>query len=227
MGIESKITTSFKDALLEDTGLFNYIGGQSHVYNRFKELGINTVGDIFANIKPNSFIFVKDQVYENMSYNYGNRYVKEEINGIINLIKYKYANEISESLKMVLETTIDMDINLNLGPAYWRYMYPGDVFKAVNQHSRSPIKEKIDLLYKLLKSCGFDLTGVKALTDIAYKNKIRDMSLGEFLCSLDEEVIRERFSKKQKELITFLNVLEILVDFYQTYCKVDTSSHKK
>ena len=227
MEIESKITTSFKDVLLEDTGLFNYIGGQSHVYNRFKEVGINTVGDIFANIKPNSFIYVKDQVQGNMSYNYGNRYVKEEINGIISLIKYKYANEVSESLKVILETTIDMDINLNLKPAYWRRMYPGDVFKVVNQETSSPTKEKIDLLYKLLKSCGFDLTGVKALIDIAYKNKISDVSLGEFLCSLDEEVISERFSKKQKELIPFLNILEILVDFYQTYCKVDTSSHKR
>ena len=227
MSIENNIVPPLNDVLLEDTGLFNYVGGKSFVYNKLKELGVNTVGDLFINITPNSFIWIKDQIYSNMSYNYGNRYRKEEIYGIISLIRYKYANESSEPLKDILETKVDMDIYLKLGPPYWRYMYPGKVFKSISTNTITSIRVKIDSLYKALKSCGFDLTAVKALVDIAYENKISNMSLGEFLCSLNEETIKETFDKKQSELIPFLNILNILIDFYQKHCKVDTSSHRR
>lgn len=227
MSIENSLTAPLSDVLLEDTELFNYRSGKSLVYNRLKELGVNTVEELFTNSTFNSFIWIKDQIYDNMSYNYGNRYVKEEIKGIISLIKYRYANEVPEFLKGILGTTIDMDIDLNLGPPHWRYMYPGNVFKEISANTTPSIREKIDSLYKALKSCGFDLTAVKALVDIAYENKISNMSLGEFLCSLDEETIRKTFDKKQNELIPFLNILSILTNFYQTHCKVDTSSHKR
>ncbi len=64
-------------------------------------------------------------------------------------------------------------------------------------------EEKIDSLYKALKSCGFDLTAVKALVDIAYENKISNVSLGEFLCNLDDETIRKTFDKKQNGIVDF------------------------
>ena len=37
----------FASINLEDTGLFNYKGGQSSVYNRFKDNGINTLQELF------------------------------------------------------------------------------------------------------------------------------------------------------------------------------------
>ena len=71
--------------------------------------------------------------------------------------------------------------------------------------------------YKILKSCGFNQVGVKALIDIAYEQKIEGVTLGEFLSDLSLNVIKDKFSKVPQELTPFLNTLRIIIDFYKNY----------
>ena len=109
-----------------------------------------------------------------------------------------------------------MNININIDKVHVKYGYPGDVCYSVygNEFISENIFNQIDEFYCVLKSCGFDQIGVKALIDIAYYQKIDDMSLGDFLSSLSLDVIKDRFLK-----VPFLNILSIIDDFYKTYNK--------
>lgn len=202
---------------LEDTGLFNYNGGQSSVYNRLKANGINNLEDLFMKFALKQINCGKDKLGKN-------NYIHDEINGIINLLIYKYLGKIPDNLNVLLDYKINMNISVSIFP-YTSYGFPGDVLKNID--NRSFTAERIDSFYKKLKSCGFDQTACKALIDIAHEEQINNISLGEFLYNLDEDKLRKRFEKVQRELIPFLNILGIIVDFYQSYCKVDTSSHKR
>ena len=208
---------SLRTISLEDTGLFNYNGGQSSVYNRFQDNGINNLEDLFTKFALKALNYGKDKLGKN-------NYIHDEINGIINLLIYKYLGKIPDNLNVLLDYKINMNISVSIFP-YTSYGFPGDVLKNIDNNSFTA--ERIDSFYKKLKSCGFDQTACKALIDIACEEKITDISLGEFLCSLDEIRVRKRFEKVQRELIPFFNILNILIDFYQKHCKVDTSSHKR
>ena len=81
---------------LENTGLFNYKGKQSSVYNRFKANKINTQKDLFYIINNNSLNYGNNELNENF-------YIHDEIDGIISLLKFKYLGIIPEKLNELLK----------------------------------------------------------------------------------------------------------------------------
>ena len=212
---------------LEDTSLFDYKGNQSTVYNRLKEQGINTVGDVFTKVTPNMFDSIGEYAFGNKSYDYGNRFVKEEIWGIITLIRYMYADEVSCWFKQLLESNVDMVLPKPLSHHYVSYGFPGDVFKAIDSDIPQESIARIDFLYKVLKSCGFDKTAVKSLIDIAYERGITNTSLGEFLCSLDVETLEAKFERMQRKYGPFIVILDTIKRFYKIHCKNEKSSYNK
>ena len=208
---------SLQTITLEDTGLFNYNGGQSSVYNRLKESSINNLEDLFTQFALKTLDYGKDKLGQN-------NYIHNEINGIISLLIYKYLGRIPANLNTLLKYKINMDISVSIY-SYTSYGFPGDVFKNIDKSSC--FADNVDSFYKRLKSCGFDQTACKALIDIAYEERIVDVTLGDFLSNLSLDKIRVKFSKVQRELTPFLNILEIILDFYTKYYKVEPTSHKR
>lgn len=200
---------------LEDTGLFNYAGGQSTVFNRLSD----------NNIKTLKQLFYKSQIrygYPKMGDNY---YIYDEIDGIIRLLKYKYIGIYPEQLKELLEFKVDTCLTITTSST--DYGFPGKIFNAIirNKNTSHLAYSYIHEFYKTLKSCGFNQTCSKALMDIAYYQKISDVTLGEFLYNLDLEEVKQVFGKVPQEYPVFVNILNILVYFYNN--EIKNNSHKK
>lgn len=199
---------------LENTGLFNYKGKQSTVYNRLKNNNISTLKELFDLYDSNLIDYGKNE----LKYNY---YIHNEIDGIVALLKFRFLGIKSDNLKKLLDYKIHMNFNINIDDVHVKYGYPGDVCYSVygNKFILENIFNRIDEFYCVLKSCGFDQIGVKALIDIAYYQKIDDVSLGEFLSNLSLDMLKDRFLKVPQELKIFLNILSIIDDFYKSYDK--------
>lgn len=196
---------------IEKTGLFNYKGRQSTVYNRFSDNNIKTLKDLFLAHQNNTINYGKNNMPTNHNY-----FIHNEINGIISLLKYKYLKIYPENLKKLLNYQINFDFNIYISP-YSDYGYPGNVLKSINKHTDANIKKTITSLYKILKSCGFNQTQTKALIDIAYKKKLTNITLGEFLSSLSEFQITEKLRKIPGEIQPFINIISIIKDFQEEY----------
>lgn len=209
---------------LENTGLFNYKGRQSTVYNRLRNNKITNLKELFTLYDSNNLDYGKNELKSNNNY-----YIHNEIDGIVALLRYKYLGIKNEQLSMLLEYKIHMNFDIRIGNVYYDYGFPGYVCHLVygNKFVSKDMFNQVDEFYKILKSCGFDQTSVKALIDIAYEQKIDDISLGEFFSSLSLDVIKNRFLKVPQELKPFLNILNILIDFYKNYDKTETEVHKK
>ena len=185
---------------LEDTGLFNYKENTNHVYKIFKNNNIKTLKDLFEKINNNELHYGKNELKNNHNY-----YIHNEINGIITLIKYKYLGIIPESLNNLLNYQINV---------------------YGNEYISEETLKKINELYKVLKSCGFDQSATKAIIDIAYEDKINNITLGEFLSNLSLEKINNKFKKINRELKPFLNILNIILDYYKNHINVPTPQIK-
>lgn len=208
---------------LEDTGLFNYKGKQSTVYNRFKDNNIKTLKDLFDKLNNNELNYGKNELKNNHNY-----YIHNEINGIITLIKYKYLGIIPESLNNLLNYQINANDRITYFHPHPDYGFPGTILNNVygNEYINEETLKKINELYKVLKSCGFDQSATKALIDIAYEEKINNISLGEFLSNLSLEKINNQFKKINQELKAFLNILNIILDYYKNHINVPTPQIK-
>lgn len=198
---------------LESTGLFNYKGGQSTVYNRLHDNNITNLKELFL---AYDLDYGKNELKNNHNY-----YIHNEIDGIITLLKYKFLGIDSENLEMLLNYRIHMNFNIKISNVHRKYGYPGDVCYSIygNKLILPQIFNVVDELYKVLKSCGFDQIGTKALIDIAYEQRINDISLGEFISNLSLDIIKTRFAKVPQELKPFLNTLNIIIDFYKNHNK--------
>ena len=69
----------FSSILIEDTGLFNYKGGQSCVYNRLKDSNVHTLQDLFRNYDLRRLEYgdkklnnIEDYIYVNLIMNMKN-----------------------------------------------------------------------------------------------------------------------------------------------------------
>ena len=194
---------------LEDTGLFNNKGGQSTVFNRLTDNNIRTLKQLFD----------KQNIQYGTNKMGDNYYIYDEINGIIRLIKYKYVDIYPEELKELLEFKINTYPNITI--TSHDFGYPGKVFNTLirSKNTKHLAYQYVNELYKTLKSCGFDQSSSKALMDIAYSKKVNDITLGQFLSSLDLEEVRQVFLKVPQEYPVFINILNILVHYYNTETK--------
>lgn len=206
---------------LENTGLFNYKGGQSTVFNRFKDNNIKTLKELFNAHNYNSINYGKNSLGKNY-------YIHNEINGIIALLKYKYLGILPKSLDHLFEYKINTDHYIRINP-YGDFGYPGKIFNNVygNEFIKPEIFSIVDNFYKTLKSCGFDQSAIKVLIDIAYEENINNITLGEFLSSLSLEKINEKLKKVPQELKPLLNILNIILDYYNNYYKPKTETHTR
>ncbi len=200
---------------LEDTGLFNNKGGQSTVFNRLTDNNIRTLKQLFNN--------------QNIEYGTNkmgdNYYIYDEIDGIIRLLKYKYIGVYPEQLKELLEFKVNTYLTIiTTSPDYG---FPGKIFNAIirNKNTRHLAYPYVNELYKTLKSCGFNQSSSKALMDIAYSKKVNNITLVQFLSSLDLEEVKQVFLKVPQEYPVFINILNILVHYYNTETK--NISHKR
>ena len=212
-----------KNITLEDTGLFHYKGKQSTVYNRFIDNNIKTLKDLFDKINQNELNYGKNELKNNHNY-----YIHNEINGIIELIKYKYLAIIPDSLNNLLNYQINATDRITYFYPHPDYGFPGTILNNVyeNEYIDEETLKKIDEFYKVLKSCGFDQSATKALIDIAYEEKINNISLGEFLSNLSLDKINQKFKKVERELKPFLNILNLLLDYYKNHYNLTTNLHK-
>jgi len=206
---------------LEDTKLFNYKGRQSTVYNRLKDNNIHTLKDLFEKHNNNSINYGKNEFRHNHNF-----YIHNEIDGIIALLKFKYLGIIPENLNELLNYQINMNFTTHISP-YSSFGYPGDLLKSLSSINNDTIINNIYSFYKTLKSCGFDQSATKALIDIAYEEKLDNLTLGEFLSNLSLEKINKKFEKVERELKPFLNILNIILDYYKNYYQKQSVSNSK
>ncbi len=201
---------------LENTGFFNYKGKQSTVYNRLRNNNITNLKELFMAYDNNTIDYGKDELKNN--YNY---YIHNEIDGVITLLRFKFLCKDSSRLRKLLDYKIHMNHDIKIDNVHVKYGYPGDVCYSVygNEFILPDIIDSVDEIYKVLKSCGFDQIGVKALIDITYEKRINDVSLGEFLSNLSLTDVCEKFRCVPQELKPFLNILNTIVDFYKYYNK--------
>lgn len=209
---------------LEDTNLFNYKGGQSTVYNRLQKSNIATLHELFIALDNNTINYGKNEEKQNHNY-----YIHNEIDGIIALLKYKYLEIIPDKLNDLLDYKINTNYNITINKYHLKYNKPGIILYSI---SSSPFiaEEEINSIYEfymILKSCGFNQVGVKALIDIAYQENINDISLGEFLFNLSPDLINQKFSSTKQELSPFINILNIIKDFYSKHYIKDISKKNK
>lgn len=206
--------------LIKDTELFNYQGGHSAAYNKFAEQGIKTLQELFEKYDARKVYYGNDKMASN-----GNSYIHSEIEGIIKLLRYKYLGIEPDNLKEVLNHKINA--NYTVRPDRKDYGFPGVVFNAIYRNNRiySEISSSFNELYKILKMCGYNQTGTKALIDIAYSKQVNNISLGEFLANIDMEEARHTFSKVSNEYSVFLNTTVIILDYYKKY-GLDTENNK-
>lgn len=210
---------NYKLIRLEDTGLFNYKGGQSTIYNRLHKNNIATLDELFKAHNNNSIDYGKKEDKQNKNY-----YLHQELDGIISLLKYKYLSIIPDKLKELLNYNINTNYNITIDKYHLKYNRPGDVLYSI-PNSIFITEEDINSIYEfymILKSCGFNQVGTKALIDIAYQENINNISLGEFLFNLSPDIIYKRFAKTPQELTPFMNILNIIKDFYSKYYKTKT-----
>lgn len=208
---------------LKNTGLFNYKGKQSTVYNRFVSNNITTLGELFDAYDNNNLDYGKNELKSNHNY-----YIHDEIDGMVSLLRFKFLLIEPVRIRELLNYQIHMDLNINVSQASHQYGFPGDVCHSVyvTGFVSMEVFNKIDEFYKILKSCGFDQTAVKALIDIAYYQKIEGITLGDFLTGLSLDVISDRFYKGPQELKTFSNILNIIRDICEVYNNKDVQKHK-
>lgn len=210
---------------LEDTKLFNYKSHQSTVYNRLRNNNITNLKELFTSHNNNIINYGKNELKSNHDY-----YIHNEIEGIISLLKYKYLNIIPIKLKELLNYKINTNHNIIINPYHQKYNHPGNILYSVYENpliNKSTLNA-IDKFYMILKSCGFNQVGVKALIDIAYQEKINDITLGEFLSNLSIDKIEDKFSNIKPELKPFLNILNIILDYYNNHCKsINSKNHQK
>lgn len=200
---------------LDDTGLFNNKGGQSIAFNRLADNNIRTLKELFER---------KNIQYGTNKMN-NNFHIYEEIEGIIRLLKYKYLGIYPEELEELLEFKVNVNHPITI--TSYDYGYPGNIFNTILRSKKTGHMsyQFVSEFYRILKSCGFDLTSAKALLDIAYLNKVQDITLGAFLSNLDEEQVKKVFSKVPQEYPVFVNILNILVYFYNN--EIKTKSYIK
>lgn len=142
-----------------------------------------------------------------------NNCIHNEMNGVINLLSYKYLNIESTMLNECLNTIINAYYKVTVSE------YPtglsGEIVKAVIRkgYPISVAYNDVNNLFKLLKSCGFNLTCCKALIDYAFYKKIKAEKLGEFLINVDVNEIKSFFDKVLNDYIVFLNIHSILNKF--------------
>lgn len=205
--IEKLDISKLPDILLEDTGVFNYKGKQSSVYNRFTDNNIRTLKELFELYNSNKLNYGQDKMGNNL-------HIHEEMKGIIQILKYKYLNTPSTDLTKLL--------NQNIGELYLfvngshNYGFPGKVFNSMFYSSH---KDHFLKLYKQLKSCGFNQSSTKALIDYAYDNNMNNIKLGDFLLGIKEEEIKPYFYKVDREYQPFITIRSILIDHYQKHNK--------
>lgn len=203
---------------LENTGLFNYKGKQSTVYNRLRNNNITNLKELFFAYDSGTIDYGKNELKSNDNY-----YIHNEIDGIVTLLKFKFLGIRSDKLSLLLDYNINMNYNIMISDVHCKYVFPGDVCYSVyrNEFVLPEIFNAVDEFYKVLKSCGFDQVGVKVLIDMAYEQKIENVSLGEFLCNLPIDMVGEKFVHVPQELKSFLNILNIIRDFYRERFKDD------
>lgn len=128
---------------LEDTGFFNYKGGQSSVYNRLVDNNIKTLRDLFIADDLDQIEYGNDKLGQNF-------FIHSELKGIIKVLRYKYLNEKSDKLINCLNYKPVNTLLLSLNKI--DYGYPGYVFNYTIRHE---VKENSILeFYKVLKQCG-------------------------------------------------------------------------
>ena len=196
---------------IEDTKLFNYKGKQNTVYNRFHDSNIKTIKDLFIAHQNNTINYGKNNNPSNDNY-----YIHNEIDGIISLLKYKYLRIYPENLQELLNYQINFNLKLHIS-AYSDYGYPGNVIQNKKNLRNKQHIEIINSFYKTLKSCGFNQTATKVLIDIAYEEKIENITLGDFLSTIPMDKIKEKFKKVPQELNSFLNIIKIINNFQEEY----------
>lgn len=205
--------SKFKNILIEDTGLFDYKGGQSGIYNRLKESNINTLQDLFQKYSLKKIEYGANIVADK-------NYIYNEMNGIISLLSYEYLNKESLYLNECLNTEINAHYMVKVSD--YPTGYPGEIFKAVilKNYPRSVAYNDVNNMLMLFKSCGFNLTCCKALIDYAYSKKIKSEKLGEFLNNIDIDEIKPYFNKVTRNYIVFLNINNILTKYYKNvFCE--------
>ena len=196
---------------IEDTKLFNYKGKQNTVYNRLHDSKIKTLKDLFVAHQNKTINYGKNNMPTNHNY-----YIHNEIEGIISLLKYKYLRIYPEKLQEYLEYKINFNFDIYISQ-YSSFGYPGDITKHQNDPRNKLVRNSIDSFYKILKSCGFNQTSTKVLIDIAYEEKIENITLGNFLSTLSMDKIKEKLKKTPQELEPFQNILKIINDFQEEY----------
>lgn len=110
----------FKNILIEDTGLFNYKGGQSSIYNRLKESGVNTLQDLFKKYSLRELEYGANKLGDN-------DYIHNEMNGIISLLSYQYLNVESPQLNECLTTPINVYYSIPV--SNYPSGFPGEILK--------------------------------------------------------------------------------------------------
>lgn len=205
--------SKLKNILIEDTGLFNYKGGQSGIYNRLKESNVNTLQDLFQKHSLGELEYGVNRLADN-------NYIHNEMNGIIRLLSYEYLNEESINLNECLNTIINAHYAVNV--SQYPTGYPGEIFKAVirKEYPRSAAYNDVNNMFMLLKSCGFNLTCCKVLIDYAFYKKIKGEKLGDFLINIDLNEIKPYFNKGVNDYIVFFNTYNILTKYYKNvFCE--------
>lgn len=202
----------FANIMIENTGLFDYKGGQSGVYNRIKESKVDTLQDLFRSHDLKKIDYGVKKLNDN-------NFLHNEIDGIISLLRYKYLNENND----VLTNCLNSEINgyYTVGVSNYPTGFPGEIFKAVIRRSypKSIAYESANEMFFLFKSCGFNLTCTKALMDYAFAKKVKDITLGEFLLSIDLNEIKFLFSKVKNDYDVFVNLYNILTSYYKNICE--------
>lgn len=193
--------------MLSETGLFNYNGGQSSVYNRFVDNNVTNLKELFVLINNDNFNFGADKMGDNY-------YIHYEIKGIIMLLQYKYLGIVQQDFNELMNFKINTCYPVAMSS--FETGYPGKIFNSIlkNKLINNDTKTYIFSLYKTLKSCGFDNSSTKALIDYAFAQKIMDISLGDYLLSIDLDDIKKYFKRIPQEYIPFLNVYNIIMEYY-------------
>lgn len=200
--------SEFKNILIEELGLFDYKGNQCGIYNRLKESGVNTLQDLFQKYSSRKLKYGDNKLGDN-------KYIHNEMDGIINLLKYEYLNEESIELNEYLNTIINAHYRITVSS--YPTGFPGEIFKAVmrNNYPTSIAYNDVNNLFRLFKSCGFNLTCSKALIDYAFYKQIKEEKLGDFLRGVDVNEIKHFFAKVPNDYILFLNIYNILDKYYK------------
>ncbi len=205
------LTDELLKTSIEETSFFNYKGRQSSVFNRFKDNDINTIADLFRKYDSGIFNYGCNELHDN-------RFIHNEIDGIVNLLKFRYLGARCQSYDEILNEKVNMNIYLSyVGTSP---MYSGNIYRTVCYYEDYLTKCHVDeiiKLYRLLKSCGFDHAATKTLIDIAYESKVENITVGEFLLTVPIDVLSSKLEKTQRELIPCLKILKEIRRYYRQF----------